>query len=101
MCGVTGSSLKYRNLILADIGIHPSSINPEKPIRDQVSLDSMQFISLIAKLEIELEVEMPIGIMQVMTLREFYKELGKAFKARTDHESTDVAGNRAVKESKR
>ncbi len=65
------------DIICSDIGIDPATIDIDKPIRDQVSLDSMQFIGVIAKLEIELEIELPIAIMQVTTLREFYSEIQK------------------------
>ena len=68
---------KIDEIIFSDIGIRPESIDPNQMIRDQVSLDSMQFIGLVAKLEIELEVELPVGIMQVKTLREFYWEIEK------------------------
>ncbi|MBN1577638.1 MAG: acyl carrier protein [Chitinispirillaceae bacterium] len=69
-------------IILSDIGIDPATIDADKPIRDQISLDSMQFVSLIAKLEIELDVELPIAIMQVNTLREFYGAIQQALRER-------------------
>jgi acyl carrier protein len=68
------------DIIFSDIGIDPTTIDIDKPIRDQVSLDSMQFIGVIAKIEMELEIELPIAIMQVGTLREFYSEIQKTLK---------------------
>ena len=70
------------DLIYSETGIDPTTIDVDKPIRDIVSLDSMQFVGLIAKLEIELEIELPIAIMQVTTLREFYMEVGEVLKDR-------------------
>ena len=77
---MTDEELKQRidNIILSDIGIDPATIEADEPIRGQVSLDSMQFICLIAKLETELKVELPIAIMQVTTLREFYRAIQSA-----------------------
>ncbi|MBN1290936.1 MAG: acyl carrier protein [Candidatus Latescibacteria bacterium] len=74
---------RIEDIILSDIGIDPAAVDADKPIREQVSLDSMQFVSLIAKLEIELEVELPIAIMQVKTLREFYSAVEQALKEPT------------------
>jgi len=77
---MTDEKLKERiaEIILSDTGIDPATIEADKPLRAQVSLDSMQFIGLIAKLELELEVELPIAIMQVNTLQDFYGAIQRA-----------------------
>jgi acyl carrier protein len=69
---------RLNRVIVDDVGIALETIDPSRPIREVVNLDSMQFVSLIAKIEIELEVELPIGIMQVNTLSEFYKAVSSA-----------------------
>ena len=66
------------NIIREDTGIDPATIDPIKPIRDQITLDSMQFVGIIAKIEIEFEIELPISIMQVTTLDEFYNKVEKS-----------------------
>ena len=65
------------NIIKEDTGIDPATIDPIKPVQDQITLDSMQFVGIIAKIEIEFEIELPISIMQVTTLQEFYNEIEK------------------------
>ena len=68
---------KIDTIIISDVGIDPISIDTDQSIREQVSLDSMQFIGLVAKLENELQVELPFAIMQVNTLNEFYDAIIK------------------------
>lgn len=63
------------------VDIDPASIDLDKPIRDQVCLDSMQFVGLIAQVEMEFETELPISIMQVSTLRVFIDEVTKVVHA--------------------
>jgi len=40
---------KIFGLIQQDINADPSTIDPDKPIRDQIALDSMQFIGVVAR----------------------------------------------------
>lgn len=63
---------KIFDVIKKEIDADPVTIDPAKPIRDQVSLDSMQFVGLVARLEIELDIELPMTIMEVKTLNEFF-----------------------------
>lgn len=63
------------------VNIDPTSIDLDMPIRDQVCLDSMQFVGLIAQVEMEFETELPISIMQVATLRVFIDEVTKVVRA--------------------
>ena len=58
-------------------GIDPESIDHCQPIREQVSLDSMQFIGIVAQIEMELEIELPISVMQVTTYQEFLDTIQK------------------------
>lgn len=64
--------------IVAETGIDPVVIDVDRSIREQANLDSMQFVGLVARIEIELATELPVAIMQVSTLREFYAELDRA-----------------------
>ncbi len=56
-----------------DTNVDPASLDPDKPIRDQISLDSMRFVSIIARIELEFDIELPMSAMEVKTLGEFLK----------------------------
>ncbi len=60
-----------------EIRIPIDTIDPSVPIREQISIDSMQFISIIARLEVALEKTIPISIMGVSTLDDFFSEMEK------------------------
>lgn len=60
------------NSLKKELPINPSDIDPDKNLREQVSLDSMQFVRIIARIEEELSIELPISIMEVSTLNEFF-----------------------------
>jgi|GEM_PF-811937 Phosphopantetheine attachment site. len=62
---------KIFGLIQKDINADPSTIDPDRPIRDQVGLDSMQFVGVVARIELELGIELPMSVMEVKTLNEF------------------------------
>jgi acyl carrier protein len=62
---------KLFGIIQKDISIDPASLDPKKPIRDQISLDSMRFVSIIARIELELDIELPMSVMEARTLNEF------------------------------
>ena len=68
-----GENIKEKifNTVKKEVNIDLSDIDPNKYLREQVSLDSMQFVSIIARLEEELVIELPISIMEVSTLNEF------------------------------
>lgn len=59
-------------IIADDTGLDSAVIDPVKPIREQVALDSMQFVGLIAKVECAFDIELPLSILQISTLGEFY-----------------------------
>lgn len=51
--------------------VDPATIDPDVPIREQIVLDSMQFISIIARLELEFDMTIPNTVMAVETLNQF------------------------------
>jgi acyl carrier protein len=53
------------------------SIDMTAPIREQISIDSMQFITILARLEVSLDKTIPTTIMGVSTLNEFFAEFEK------------------------
>jgi acyl carrier protein len=69
---------KIITIIENEIKFLIDSINHELPIRDQITIDSMQFITIIANLEEELGITIPTSILGVSTLNEFFFELDKA-----------------------
>jgi acyl carrier protein len=58
-------------IIQKDINGDPAMLDPDKPIREQISLDSMRFVSIIARIELEMDIEIPMSIMEAKTLNEF------------------------------
>lgn len=58
-------------LIQKDAQINPSQLDPDKDLRQQVLLDSMQFVSIAARIEAAFDIELPITIMEVSTLNQF------------------------------
>ena len=68
-----GEDLKKRifEIVKKQTQIDLSEIDPEKDFREQVSIDSMQFVTIVALLEEEFGIELPISIMEVSTLNEF------------------------------
>lgn len=63
------------NVLLQETNIDPSTIDPSSPIRDQISIDSMQFISIVAHLELKLKINIPTSLMRIQTLNELYQQL--------------------------
>jgi acyl carrier protein len=59
------------DVIKKEITVDPSTVVPDKDLRDQINLDSMQFVSILARLEKEFDIEIPISAMEVRTLDEF------------------------------
>ena len=54
-----------------EVNIKLSDLNPDKDIREQVSLDSIQFVKIITQIEKELCIELPVSILEVSTVNEF------------------------------
>ncbi len=62
---------KIYSLIQSVVNIDPATIDATKNLREQVNLDSMQFVAVLAKLENELNIEIPISAMEAESLNEF------------------------------
>lgn len=74
-----GEDLKIRifNIVKKHANIDLTKIDPEKDFLEQVSIDSIQFVSIVTRLEEELGIELPISIMEVSTLNEFLSVIEK------------------------
>ena len=57
------------------VNIDPAIIDPAKNLREQVNLDSMQFVAVLAKLETEFNIELPISAMEATTFNDFFAVL--------------------------
>jgi acyl carrier protein len=68
---------KIIDVLEKETRISIDSIDMAAPIREQISIDSMQFITIIARLEVSLDKTIPATIMGVSTLNEFFAELEK------------------------
>ena len=66
---------KIIQILEQETHIDIATIDPDLPIRDQIVLDSMKFLSIIARIEQDLQIEIPISILQVVTLNEFLNTL--------------------------
>ena len=72
---------KILELIQKEVSIDPATINPDQDLRQQVLLDSMQFVGIAARIVAAFDIKLPITIMEVSTLNQFLEkvdlELGK------------------------
>jgi acyl carrier protein len=72
---------KILDLVQKEVSIDTGTINPDQDLRQQVLLDSMQFVGIAARIEAAFDIELPITIMEVSTLNQFLEkvdlELGK------------------------
>ena len=77
--------LELKQLVFVTIervtGVNPSTLDPSRDVREQVSFDSMQFVALTAAVEKELDVELPLAVMEVSTLDEFLELIDEALEA--------------------
>lgn len=62
------------------VGVDPRTLDPERDVREQMSFDSMQFVSLTAAVESELDIELPLSMMEVTTLDDFLELVERALK---------------------
>jgi acyl carrier protein len=76
-----GMKQKVFDIIQKEIGRNPAEIDPNKPIREQITLDSMQFVGLLARIELGLNIELPLSAMDVITLNEFLGAIEKTASA--------------------
>ena len=62
---------KVFSIIKAVANVDPATLDQDKNLRDQINLDSMQFVAVIAKIVNDLNIELPISAMEAQTLGEF------------------------------
>jgi acyl carrier protein len=66
---------KVMSVLEKETNVDLATVNPDLPIREQIVIDSMMFISMIARLELELDVNIPSEIMGVETLNQFLAQV--------------------------
>jgi acyl carrier protein len=81
---------KILDLIQKEVTMDPATIDPDKDLREQVLLDSMQFVGIAARIEIELDIELPITVMEVSTLNQFLEKVEEEMKKKATVHSTFV-----------
>ena len=64
---------KVFEIIRGAVRIDPTTLDPERDIREQVSFDSMQFVILTAAVEDKLGIELPLEVMEARTIGGFLK----------------------------
>jgi len=62
---------KIFDIISQEISINISTLNPQVNFLKQASLDSMQFVSITARIEEVFGIELPISVMEISTLDEY------------------------------
>lgn len=71
-----------RDKVLAIIreatNMDPNAIDPEADLQTQISLDSMQYVSLTSKIEIALDIELPLDVIESRTLNDFMSKIDTA-----------------------
>jgi len=62
---------KIFDCVQKETSINLSSIDPSHDFLGQANLDSMQFVAVMARLEKEFDIEIPISAMESNTLNDF------------------------------
>lgn len=62
---------KIFSVINREVALDFNTIDPNADFREQVNIDSMQFVAVLARLEKEFNIEIPISAMEATTLNEF------------------------------
>jgi acyl carrier protein len=62
---------KIFRILKKEVNVEFDELDPKKDFRDLVNLDSMQFVAILARIEAEFDIEIPISAMEVHTLNEF------------------------------
>jgi acyl carrier protein len=57
------------------------TLDPERDIEEQVSLDSMQLVGVASKIERLLDIELPLSVMESRTLNDFFAIIDKELQA--------------------
>ncbi len=72
-----GIKQKINEIIEKASRIKISDLDPDKDLREQVALDSIQFVGIVARIEEGLSIELPMAIMEVSTLNQFLEIVEK------------------------
>ena len=65
--------------------INLAQIEPDTPILNQLPLDSMQLVAIVAKVEQEFGIELPLSIIEEPTLNSFIAIIGKEIMNKNDY----------------
>lgn len=57
--------------------LHLSTIDPDAPLHEWFDMDSIQLVALMAKIEENLEIEIPLSALESETLNEFFAIIEK------------------------
>jgi acyl carrier protein len=63
-----GLQKKLFTILTDDFNINPEGIDPDRPIFEQLPLDSMQLVAIAAKIEEAFGIELPLTFMETPTL---------------------------------
>ena len=66
---------KLLSVLEKETGEDITIINPDQDINEQVSLDSLQLVSIMARIEKEFNVDLSPAVMGLRTLNEFIQVL--------------------------
>ncbi|MBN2036731.1 MAG: acyl carrier protein [Chitinispirillaceae bacterium] len=69
---------RLSEILAKDFQINVASIEPDTPIFNQLSLDSMQLVAIIAKVEQEFGIELPLSLIEEPTLNSFISIVAEA-----------------------
>jgi len=72
--------LRIFNIIKKELCIDPSGIDLNADLREMSLLDSMEFVAIVARIEMDMDIELPIHIIDVKTLNEFLDVIEKQLK---------------------
>jgi acyl carrier protein len=73
-----GMREKLYSILENDFNINLDGIDPDRPIFDQLPIDSMQMVSIMAKVEEMFGVELPLTFMEKPTLNFFIRLISEA-----------------------
>jgi acyl carrier protein len=65
--------------------INLTQIEPDTPILNQLPLDSMQLVAIVAKVEQEFGIELPLSLIEEPTLNHFIAFIGKEIMNKNTH----------------
>lgn len=66
---------KIITIVKDEIGLDLSKIDPDRDIREQILLDSMQFVEIYAAVVEELNIQVPLSVMSAKTFTEILNAL--------------------------